>query len=40
MAETTQSFEGLAALKPEAPQAPRYIQKLDKAGRAFATGKR
>jgi len=40
MAETTQSFEGLAALKPEAPQAPRYIQKLDKAGRAYATGKR
>ena len=41
MAETTQSFEGLAALKPEAPQqAPRYVQKLDKAGRAYATGKR
>jgi small subunit ribosomal protein S9 len=40
MAETTQSFEGLAALKPEAPQTPRYVQKLDKAGRAYATGKR
>jgi small subunit ribosomal protein S9 len=40
MAETTQSFEGLAALKPEAPQAPKYVQKLDKAGRAYATGKR
>jgi small subunit ribosomal protein S9 len=41
MAESTQSFEGLAALKPEQPQAaPRYIQKLDKAGRAYATGKR
>ena len=42
MAETTQSFEGLAALKPAeaAPQGPRYVQKLDKAGRAYATGKR
>ena len=40
MAETTQSFEGLAALRPEAPQAPRYVQKLDKKGRAYATGKR
>jgi small subunit ribosomal protein S9 len=40
MADTTQSFEGLAALKPETPQTPRYVQKLDKAGRAYATGKR
>ena len=41
MAETTQSFEGLAALKPaEAPQTPHYVQKLDKSGRAYATGKR
>jgi small subunit ribosomal protein S9 len=40
MAETSQSFEGLAALKPEAPQTPKYVQKLDKAGRAYATGKR
>jgi small subunit ribosomal protein S9 len=40
MAESTQSFEGLAALKPETPQAPKYVQKLDKAGRAYATGKR
>lgn len=40
MAETTQSFEGLAALKPETQQAPKYIQKLDKTGRAYATGKR
>jgi len=40
MAEGTQSFEGLAALKPETVQAPRYIQKLDKTGRAYATGKR
>jgi small subunit ribosomal protein S9 len=40
MAETTQSFEGLAALKPETPQTPKYVQKLDKSGRAYATGKR
>ena len=40
MAESTQSFEGLAALKPETPQAPKYVQKLDKSGRAYATGKR
>ena len=40
MAESAQSFEGLAALKPVTPQAPKYIQKLDKAGRAYATGKR
>ena len=40
MAETSQSFESLAALKPEAPQTPKYVQKLDKSGRAYATGKR
>jgi small subunit ribosomal protein S9 len=40
MSDTTQSFEGLAALRPETPQAPKYVQKLDKAGRAYATGKR
>jgi small subunit ribosomal protein S9 len=40
MAETVQSLEGLSALKPAAPEAPKYIQKLDKQGRAYATGKR
>jgi len=40
MAETMQSLEGLAALKPAAPEAPKYVQKLDKLGRAYATGKR
>ena len=44
MAETTvQSLEGLATLKPAAPTAaelPKYVQKLDKQGRAYATGKR
>jgi small subunit ribosomal protein S9 len=41
MAETMQSLEGLAALKPAAPaEAPKYVQKLDRHGRAYATGKR
>ncbi|HEV3395904.1 MAG TPA: 30S ribosomal protein S9 [Xanthobacteraceae bacterium] len=40
MAETMQSLEQLGALKPAAPEAPKYIQKLDKQGRAYATGKR
>jgi small subunit ribosomal protein S9 len=40
MAETVQSLEGLAVLKPETPEAPKYVQKLDKQGRAYATGKR
>ena len=41
MAETMQSLEELAALRPApAPETPRYVQKLDKQGRAYATGKR
>jgi small subunit ribosomal protein S9 len=40
MAETMQSLDQLAALKPETAEAPRYVQKLDKQGRAYATGKR
>ena len=40
MAETVQSLEGLATLKPAAPEAPQYVQKLDPQGRAYATGKR
>ncbi len=40
MADTVQSLEGLSALKPEAPEQPKYVQKLDKQGRAYATGKR
>jgi small subunit ribosomal protein S9 len=40
MAETVSSLEGLAALKPAAVDAPRHVQKLDKQGRAYATGKR
>jgi small subunit ribosomal protein S9 len=40
MAETVQSLEGLSALKPGTLEAPKYVQKLDKQGRAYATGKR
>ena len=41
MAETMQSLDQLAALKPApAPETPKYVQKLDKHGRAYATGKR
>src|SRR6201981_4054352 len=41
MAETMQSLEELAALRPApAPETPKYIQKLDKQGRSYATGKR
>jgi small subunit ribosomal protein S9 len=40
MAETMQSLDQLSTLKPATPEAPKYIQKLDKQGRAYATGKR
>jgi small subunit ribosomal protein S9 len=40
VAETMQSLEGLASLKPAAPEGPQYVQKLDAQGRAYATGKR
>jgi len=41
MAESMQSLDQLSALKAAvAPEVPRYIQKLDKQGRAYATGKR
>jgi small subunit ribosomal protein S9 len=41
MAETIQTLEELSTLKPAAaPQPPKYVQKLDKQGRAYATGKR
>jgi small subunit ribosomal protein S9 len=33
-------MQDLAALKPAAPEAPKYVQKVDKQGRAYATGKR
>ena len=40
MAETVQSLEGLSALKPAPTEAPKYEKKVDKQGRAYATGKR
>jgi small subunit ribosomal protein S9 len=40
LAETMQSLEGLASLKPAAPEAPKYEKKVDAQGRAYATGKR
>ena len=41
MAENLQSLEGLSSLKTAAAaEQPKYTQKLDKQGRAYATGKR
>jgi small subunit ribosomal protein S9 len=40
VADTVQSLEGLSALKPAAPDAPKHEKKVDKQGRAYATGKR
>jgi small subunit ribosomal protein S9 len=40
MAETVQSLEALSSLKQETAEQPRHVQKLDKQGRAYATGKR
>src|ERR1700731_4689093 len=40
MAETVQSLDQLSQLKPATPEAPKYVKKVDKRGRASATGKR
>ena len=40
MSDTMQSLDQLAALKTAAPDAPVYTKKVDKQGRAYATGKR
>ena len=40
MAESIQSLDQLSQLKPAAPEAPKYEKKVDKQGRAYATGKR
>ena len=42
MAQETKSLEDLGEIKaaPIAEAAPQYVQKLDKLGRAYATGKR
>jgi small subunit ribosomal protein S9 len=40
MAESMQSLDQLASLKPATPESPQYTRKVDKHGRAYATGKR
>ena len=40
MSDTMQSLDQLSALKTSAPDAPKYEKKVDKQGRAYATGKR
>ena len=41
MAESLQSLDQLGSLKPAAAaEAPKYVKKVDKHGRAYATGKR
>src|ERR1700731_4302214 len=40
MAESMQSLDQLASLKPATPESPQYVKKVDKHGRAYATGKR
>jgi small subunit ribosomal protein S9 len=40
MAESMQSLDQLSQLKPAAPEAPKHVRKIDKQGRAYATGKR
>ena len=40
MSDTMQSLDQLSALKTAAPDAPKYEKKIDKQGRAYATGKR
>ena len=40
MAESMQSLDQLSQLKPAVAEAPHYVKKIDKHGRAYATGKR
>jgi small subunit ribosomal protein S9 len=40
MSDTMQSLDQLSGLKTAAPEAPKYVKKIDKQGRAYATGKR
>src|SRR5260370_42439419 len=40
MSDTMQSLDQLSSLKPATPEAPKYVKKVDKKGRAYATGKR
>ncbi len=40
MSDTMQSLDQLSSLKTAAPEAPKYVKKVDKYNRAYATGKR
>src|ERR671918_2008177 len=40
MSDTMQSLDQLSQLKPATPDAPKYVKKVDKFNRAYATGKR
>jgi small subunit ribosomal protein S9 len=40
MSDTMQSLDQLSSLKTAAPESPQYVKKVDKQGRAYATGKR
>src|SRR5260370_7078827 len=40
MSDPMQSLDQFPQLKPAAPEAPKYVKKVDKQGRAYATGKR
>lgn len=40
MSDTMQSLDQLSSLKTASPEAPKYVKKVDKQGRAYATGKR
>lgn len=40
MSDTMQSLDQLSGLKASNPEAPKYEKKVDKQGRAYATGKR
>jgi small subunit ribosomal protein S9 len=40
MADSLQSLDQLGTLKPAAVEAPKYVKKVDKYNRAYATGKR
>ena len=40
MSDTMQSLDQLSALKPAVSDAPKHVKKVDKQGRAYATGKR
>jgi small subunit ribosomal protein S9 len=40
MSDTMQSLDQLSSLKTSAPESPQYVKKVDKQGRAYATGKR